>query len=188
MILKTIMLPSMVFILHAPQLCLTLSAEVKTLLGCLLIARVGFAANDALTAFKLIERGFKKEWFALFALIEFPIGILLALVIAKYVSRQNALSGVRSRFTLCTQVLTARKWMMGYGLRIFFSILGPLLVYLHPVGQVGNVFFFVVLVCMLLISFGSNVRMIAISSEHIRFSLFRSGNVRLPRRILCANF
>ena len=78
-----------IFLMIAP------SVEVRTLLGCLLIARVGFAANDALTAFKLIERGFKKEWFALFALIEFPIGILLALVIAKYVSRQNALSGVR---------------------------------------------------------------------------------------------
>jgi hypothetical protein len=59
------------------------------------VSRIGFAANDAMTAFKLIEGGFKREWFALFALLEFPIGILLALVIARYVTRQNALSGVR---------------------------------------------------------------------------------------------
>ena len=82
--------------------------------------------------------------------------------------------------------------MTGYGFRIFFSVLGPLLVYFHPVGTVSNTFFIVVLVCMLLVSFGSNVRLCPFSFSFMLSVLYstnwRAGDVCLPGRFLCANF
>jgi Na+/melibiose symporter-like transporter len=46
-------------------------------------AKVGFAANDAVTSLKLVEKGYEQEELAIVFLIDFPIQIIGAWLAAK---------------------------------------------------------------------------------------------------------
>ncbi|XP_059477297.1 acetyl-coenzyme A transporter 1 isoform X2 [Neocloeon triangulifer] len=58
--------------------------SIKTIICVLLTCRVGFAACDAVTGLKLVERGVPKEKLALIAVPLVPLQIILPLVISKY--------------------------------------------------------------------------------------------------------
>jgi PAT family acetyl-CoA transporter-like MFS transporter 1 len=49
---------------------------MKSFMVVLLTAKIGFIANDAVTALKLLEKGFSKEDLALAVLIDFPFQII----------------------------------------------------------------------------------------------------------------
>ena len=50
----------------------------------LLVAKIGFIANEAVTGLKLLEKGFGKEDLALAVLIDFPFQILVGYYAAKW--------------------------------------------------------------------------------------------------------
>lgn len=60
----------------------------------LLIAKLGFIANEAVTGLKLLELGFSKEDLALTVLIDFPFEILFGYYAAKWSSGSKPLQPV----------------------------------------------------------------------------------------------
>ncbi len=62
----------------------------------LLIAKLGFIANEAVTGLKLLELGFSKEDLALTVLIDFPFEILFGYYAAKWSSGSKPLQPVQN--------------------------------------------------------------------------------------------
>lgn len=58
--------------------------EMKTFILILLIAKIGFIANESITGLKLLEKGFRKEDLALTVLIDFPFQLLFGYYAAKW--------------------------------------------------------------------------------------------------------
>eukprot|EP01135_Chromosphaera_perkinsii_P002329 Nk52_evm115s221 gene=Nk52_evmTU115s221 len=58
--------------------------SMKSLLVLLLVHKIGFICNDAVTGLKLLEKGFKKEDLALTVLIDFPFQIILGVYVASW--------------------------------------------------------------------------------------------------------
>jgi len=50
----------------------------------LLVAKIGFIANESVTGLKLLEKGFSKEDLALAVLIDFPFQLLVGYYAAKW--------------------------------------------------------------------------------------------------------
>jgi hypothetical protein len=57
----------------------------------MLIAKIGFIANDSVTGLKLLELGFNKEHLALAVLIDFPFQIIFGYYAAKWSSGDKPL-------------------------------------------------------------------------------------------------
>lgn len=72
---------------------------MKQLIMVLLICKLGFITNDAVTGLKLLEKGFQKEDLALTVLIDFPLQIILSYFAAKWSRGENPLFPV-SLFSL----------------------------------------------------------------------------------------
>lgn len=62
----------------------------------LFICKFGFAVSDNVTSLALLDRGFRKEHLALFALIDFPLQILYAVIAGKLSSGAGPLNPVRA--------------------------------------------------------------------------------------------
>ncbi len=75
-------------------------SNMRILLLVMIIYKIGFMAADSVAALKLIEKGFKKEDLALFALIEFPFQILFAVLAGRWSSGDSPLTSVRTQFPL----------------------------------------------------------------------------------------
>ncbi|KAG6857611.1 hypothetical protein H0H87_010179 [Tephrocybe sp. NHM501043] len=58
--------------------------HVQILVLIHLVAKIGFAANEAVTALKMVEKGFKREDLALVVLIDFPFQIMGGWLAAKW--------------------------------------------------------------------------------------------------------
>ncbi|CAB3374202.1 Hypothetical predicted protein [Cloeon dipterum] len=58
--------------------------SIRTTICILLTCRIGFAANDAVTGLKLVERGVPKETLALIAIPLVPLQMILPLLVSKY--------------------------------------------------------------------------------------------------------
>jgi hypothetical protein len=63
-------------------------------IGVLLICKIGFIANEAVTGLKLLELGFNKEYLAMAVLIDFPFQLLFGFYAAKWSSGDRPLKPV----------------------------------------------------------------------------------------------
>ncbi|KAJ1567152.1 hypothetical protein HK096_010802 [Nowakowskiella sp. JEL0078] len=79
----------------------------------LLIAKIGFVANEAVTGLKLLEFGYHKEDLALGVLIDFPFQILFGYYAAKWSNGKNPLN----------------PWLYGFYGRLTAAVFGLFLVY-----------------------------------------------------------
>ena len=86
---------------------------IRNYILILLTFRIPFAAADAITPYKLMERGFHKEQLAMLAIIQFPFEIFFA-VAAGHWSRTDK---------------PLRPWLRAFVARLAISSLGPILVY-----------------------------------------------------------
>ncbi|KAJ3333649.1 hypothetical protein HDU76_005629 [Blyttiomyces sp. JEL0837] len=77
---------------HIIQVCMM--PHMKNFIILLLIAKLGFIANESVTALKLLEKGFQKEDLALAVLIDFPFQMLFGYYAAKWSSGSNPLRPV----------------------------------------------------------------------------------------------
>lgn len=57
---------------------------MRRLIVVLLVAKIGFIANESVTGLKLLEKGFSKEDLALAVLIDFPFQVLVGYYAAKW--------------------------------------------------------------------------------------------------------
>ena len=106
-----------------------------------LFAKVGFAANDASTSLKLVEKGFKREDLAIMVLIDFPFQIVGGWLAAKWSRGERPL----------------RPWIFAFLPRFAFAFAAALVVYYFPKQPIPLAFFVLMVVHTVLSSFASYV-------------------------------
>ncbi|CAG8449371.1 2506_t:CDS:10 [Funneliformis caledonium] len=123
--------------------------HMRKLILVLLVAKIGFIANEAVTGLKLLEKGFGKEDLALAVLIDFPFQILVGYYAAKWSNGPQPL----------------KPWIRAFYGRLFFAIVGMLVVYIFPGNtQISSGMFIVVIASTVLSSFMSTVQFVSISA------------------------
>ena len=113
--------------------------DVQVLVIVHLVAKIGFAANEAVTSLKMIEKGFKREDMALVVLIDFPFQIMGGWFAAKW-SRGDA---------------PLRPWIYAFFPRLFFAFIATLVVYFFPKPPISTGFFLFLILHTVLSSFAS---------------------------------
>jgi hypothetical protein len=111
-----------------PRQCAHADAQrlgVRSFLLVLLVAKVGFAANDAATALKLVEKGLGKEDFAMAVLTDFPIQIVFGYYVARWSRGDRPL----------------RPWLWAYWPRLTFVFLAAVILWNFPAPPITTGFF-----------------------------------------------
>jgi MFS transporter, PAT family, solute carrier family 33 (acetyl-CoA transportor), member 1 len=75
--------------------------DMRKLILVLLVAKIGFITNEAVTGLKLLEKGFSKEDLALAVLIDFPFQLLVGYYAAKWSNGPQPLKPVSCCITFC---------------------------------------------------------------------------------------
>lgn len=149
---------------------------VQTLAIIHLISKFAFQCNEAATNLKLLEQGFKREDLAVTVLIDVPFEIFFGYYVAKWSSdaahhtTNETLNRGWTRWLVGDAgVLTP--WLWGFLGRLVSAILGSVVVKTFPEdGEIGKLYFLVVIVQHLLGSFMSTVQFVGISAFHTRIA------------------
>jgi len=113
--------------------------DVQTLVMVHLVAKIGFAANDAATSLKLIEKGLKREDLALIVLIDFPFQIMGGWLAAKWSRGETPL----------------RPWIYTFFPRLVLALIATLIVYWFPKPPISTGFFLFLIIHTVVSSFAS---------------------------------
>ncbi len=100
-------------------------------------AKLGFAANDAATSLKMVEKGFKREELAVAVLIDFPFQIVGGWLAARWSRGDRPL----------------RPWVYAFLPRLAFGLMATLIVYWFPTPPISNGFFVFLIIQTVLSSF-----------------------------------
>ncbi|KAG0342163.1 hypothetical protein BG004_005724, partial [Podila humilis] len=112
--------------------------HMKSFMVVLLTAKIGFIANDAVTALKLLEKGFSKEDLALAVLIDFPFQIIFGYYAVRWSSGARPL----------------KPWLWAFFAHLACCVIAMLLVYGFPEdGVVTSSYFYMVLITTVTTSF-----------------------------------
>ncbi|KIK07384.1 hypothetical protein K443DRAFT_182209 [Laccaria amethystina LaAM-08-1] len=128
--------------------------HVQLLILMHLFAKVGFAANEAATSLKMVEKGFRREDLAIAVLIDFPFQITGGWLAAKWSAGDRPL----------------RPWMHAFWPRLIFCLIATLVVYWFPKPPITLGFFAFLIFHTVLSSFASTVQFVGISAFHTRVS------------------
>eukprot|EP00842_Homolaphlyctis_polyrhiza_P000503 jgi/Hompol1/1453/HPOL_000959-RA len=129
--------------------------HMKQLIAVLLLAKIGFMANDAVTGLKLLDRGFQKEDLALAVLIDFPLQITFGYYAARWSNGPRPL----------------RPWLYAFCGRLVSAVIGMIAVYGFPSdGVVTTSYFGIVMVAMVFNSFMSTVQFVGLGSYFTKIS------------------
>lgn len=134
------------------QVCLM--PHMRQLIFVLLIAKIGFMANDSVTALKLLDKGFHKEDLALAVLIDFPIQIVFGYYVADWSRGKTPL----------------RPWLMAFYGRLFFSFMSMFIIAAFPTEGVTTSYFILVLVASVLNSLASTIQFVGLGSYFTKIS------------------
>jgi MFS transporter, PAT family, solute carrier family 33 (acetyl-CoA transportor), member 1 len=99
--------------------------DVQLLIILHLFSKVGFAANDAATGLKIVEKGFRREDIAIVVLIDFPFQIIGGWLAAKWSRGDSPL----------------RPWIFAFWPRLLFALIAALIVYCFPKPPISKGFF-----------------------------------------------
>ncbi|CAG8561662.1 2804_t:CDS:10 [Ambispora leptoticha] len=114
----------------------------------LLLSKIGFIANEAVTALKLLEKGFSKEDLALSVMVDFPFQIIFGYYAAKWSSGPEPL----------------KPWLYAFYGRLLFAVVGMLAVIAFPVDGVSTSYFALIITTTVLSSFTGTVQFVSISA------------------------
>ncbi|KAG0376084.1 hypothetical protein BGX24_008307 [Mortierella sp. AD032] len=123
--------------------------HMKSFMLVLLSAKIGFIANDAVTALKLLEKGFSKEDLALAVLIDFPFQIIFGYYAVRWSSGARPL----------------KPWLWAFFAHLACCVIAMLLVYGFPAdGVVTPTYFYLVLATTVATSFTSTVAFVSMGA------------------------
>ncbi|KAF9281063.1 hypothetical protein BGZ68_006859 [Mortierella alpina] len=123
--------------------------HMKSFMLVLLTAKIGFIANDAVTALKLLEKGFSKEDLALAVLIDFPFQIIFGYYAVRWSSGARPL----------------KPWLLAFFAHLACCVIAMLLVYGFPAdGVVTPAYFYMVLATTVATSFTSTVAFVSMGA------------------------
>ncbi|RKP02818.1 hypothetical protein CXG81DRAFT_6401, partial [Caulochytrium protostelioides] len=119
------------------------------LIAVLMVAKIGFVANEAVTGLRLLELGLQKEDLALAVLLDFPFQIMMGYYTAKWSKGDRPL----------------RPWLYAFAGRLAMALGGMGLVYGFPAdGVVTPHYFVIIMASMVLGSFMSTVQFVGLGS------------------------
>ncbi|EKM60709.1 uncharacterized protein PHACADRAFT_246782 [Phanerochaete carnosa HHB-10118-sp] len=123
---------------------------------CLLhfFSKIGWAANDAATQLKMVEKGLGREDLAIAVLIDFPFQMLAGWVAGRWSRGDKPL----------------RPWIIAFWPRLLLALVATLTVYWFPKPPISLGFFVVLVVQTVLSSFAGTVQFGGISAFHTRIS------------------
>jgi len=128
--------------------------HIQLLIVVHFFAKIGFAANEAASGLKMIEKGFKREELAIAVLIDFPFQIIGGWLAARWSRGDRPL----------------RPWVYAFWPRLGFGLIATLIVYYFPTPPISTGFFTFLVVHTVFSSFSSTVQFVGISAFHTRVS------------------
>lgn len=128
--------------------------HVRLFLSVLMVAKIGFQANEAVTALKMIEKGLNKEDLALTVLLDFPVQIVFGYYAAKWSSGKDPL----------------RPWLLAYIVRLSFAVLAMPIVAGFPPGGMTNSYFALIVISTVSASCASTVQFVGLSAFHTQIA------------------
>ncbi|KAJ6542083.1 acetyl-coenzyme A transporter 1-domain-containing protein [Mycena vulgaris] len=128
--------------------------HIQALMIMFVFGKIGFAANDAATSLKMVERGLLREDLAIAVLINFPFQILAGWLVGTW---------SRGDYPL-------RPWLYTFWPRIGFAFTAMLIVYWFPKPPVSPGFFVFLVVHTVLTSFTSTIQFVGSSAFFTRIS------------------
>ncbi|KAJ7356882.1 acetyl-coenzyme A transporter 1-domain-containing protein [Mycena albidolilacea] len=128
--------------------------HVQLLIIVHFFAKVGFAANEAATSLKMVEKGFLREDLAIAVLIDFPFQIAGGWLAANWSRGDHPL----------------RPWLVAFWPRYMFALIATLIVYWFPKPPITMGFFVFLVIHTVFSSFTSTVQFVGISAFHTRVS------------------
>ena len=99
--------------------------DVQLLIIMHLFAKIGFAANEAATSLKMVEKGLKREDLAIAVLIDFPFQIIGGWLAARWSIGDKPL----------------RPWVLAFWPRLGFSVMAALIIFWFPKPPLSTGFF-----------------------------------------------
>ncbi|KAJ7102769.1 acetyl-coenzyme A transporter 1-domain-containing protein [Mycena epipterygia] len=128
--------------------------HIQALMIMFVFGKIGFAANDAATSLKMVEKGLLREDLAVAVLINFPFQILAGWLVGAW---------SRGEYPL-------RPWLYTFWPRIGFAFTAMLIVYWFPNPPVSAGFFVFLVVHTVLTSFTSTIQFVGSSAFFTRIS------------------
>lgn len=113
--------------------------DVQLLIIVHLFAKIGFAANEAATGLKIVEKGLRREDLALAVLIDFPFQIWGGWLAAKWSRGDRPL----------------RPWIYAFWPRLILVMIAVGMIYWFPTPPISSVFFVFIILHTVLSSFAS---------------------------------
>ncbi|KAF8500426.1 acetyl-coenzyme A transporter 1-domain-containing protein [Russula emetica] len=98
---------------------------IRSFLMVHLVGKIGFAAHDAATSLKMVEKGLGKEDFAVAVLLDFPIQIVFGYLVARWSRGERPL----------------RPWIWSYWPRFVFAFLAAIILWKFPAPPITIGFF-----------------------------------------------
>lgn len=120
---------------------LTPFTDVQSLIVIHFFGKLGFAANEAATSLKMVEKGFKREDLAIAVLIDFPFQIIGGYLAASWSRGDRPL----------------RPWIWAFWPRLGFGLMATFIVYYFPKSPISTGFFVFLIVHTVFSSFSSYV-------------------------------
>jgi PAT family acetyl-CoA transporter-like MFS transporter 1 len=115
--------------------------DIQWLIFIHLFAKIGFAANEAVTSLKMVEKGLKREDLAIVVLIDFPFQIIAGWLVASWSRGDKPL----------------RPWVIAFWPRLFFTLVAALIVLWFPKPPLTMGFFAFLVTYNVLAGFASYV-------------------------------
>lgn len=120
--------------------------DVQLLVIVHLFAKIGFAANEAATGLKIVEKGLRREDLALAVLIDFPFQIWGGWLAAKWSRGDRPL----------------RPWIYAFWPRLILVMIAVAMVYWFPTPPISTAFFVFIILHTVLSSFASWVIFVSV--------------------------
>ncbi|KAJ3315579.1 hypothetical protein HDV04_001993 [Boothiomyces sp. JEL0838] len=128
--------------------------HMQTFIGILMICKIGFQANEAVTGLKLLELGFNKEYLALSVLLDFPLQMIFGYYAAKWSSGKRPLL----------------PWLYGFYGRLLAAVVGMAVVYNYPKEGVTTAYLVIVMSATVLSSFMNTIQFVGMGSFFTKIS------------------
>ncbi|KAJ7450051.1 acetyl-coenzyme A transporter 1-domain-containing protein [Mycena galericulata] len=128
--------------------------HIQALMIMFVFGKIGFAANDAATSLKMVEKGLLREDLAVAVLINFPFQIIGGWLVGTW---------SRGEYPL-------RPWLYTFWPRIGFAFTAMLIIYWFPQPPVSAGFFVFLVVHTVLTSFTSTIQFVGSSAFFTRIS------------------
>ena len=123
----------------APEI--TFSSDIQILCLMHLFAKIGWAAHDAATQLKMVEKGLGREDLAIAVLIDFPFQMLAGWVAGRWSRGDKPL----------------RPWIYAFWPRLLLALIATVMVYYFPSPPISFGFFVLVIIQTVANSFAGQV-------------------------------